>query len=73
MILAHRGIWNEIVEQNTMIAFKRAFERKIGIETDIRDYNGEIVISHDIPSGKMLFLSDFFKEYKKFNVILKNY
>lgn len=67
MILAHRGIWNKIKEQNTMIAFKRAFKSNIGIETDIRDYNGELVISHDIPVGKELLLSDFFREYKNFD------
>ena len=48
-IFAHRGVWYDIGEQNSSVSFVRAFEAGFGIETDIRDSGGEIVISHDIP------------------------
>lgn len=50
-ILAHRGKWCNEQEKNTLEALERAFERGYGIETDIRDRNGEIVISHN-PADK---------------------
>jgi glycerophosphoryl diester phosphodiesterase len=49
-IIAHRGYWITSEEKNTITAFKRAIEHGFGIETDIRDYDGEIVISHDMPA-----------------------
>ena len=51
MILAHRGYWKKEEEKNTKEAFKRAFDCGFGIETDLRDIKGEIVISHDMPKG----------------------
>lgn len=48
-ILAHRGFWKEETEKNTKIAFERAFNSGFGIETDLRDIKGEIVISHNMP------------------------
>ena len=50
MILAHRGAWKDIKEQNSFISFQNAQKLKVGIETDIRDHNGEIIISHDLPT-----------------------
>lgn len=47
-ILSHRGLWYNCSDKNSMTSFKRSFNQGFGIETDIRDYNGEIVISHDI-------------------------
>ena len=49
-ILAHRGAWNTSDEKNTVLAIKRAFCHGWGIETDVRDYCGKLVISHDIAS-----------------------
>ena len=49
-IIAHRGMWLKPEEKNTMPAFERALEHGFGIETDFRDFNGELVISHD-PAG----------------------
>jgi len=48
-IIAHRGLWKEAAEKNSLIAFQRAINFGVGIETDVRDYQGEIVISHDLP------------------------
>ena len=50
-ILAHRGYWIKESEKNTKLAFERAFDNGFGIETDLRDICGEIVISHDMPKG----------------------
>ena len=47
-ILAHRGFWKEETEKNTKIAFERAFNSGFGIETDLRDIKGEIVISQAV-------------------------
>lgn len=47
--LAHRGLWTEPSEKNTRGAFERAFEGGFGIETDLRDHGGTVVISHDPP------------------------
>lgn len=49
-IIAHRGYWLESAEKNTLEAFSRALRHGFGIETDFRDLNGELVISHDIPT-----------------------
>jgi glycerophosphoryl diester phosphodiesterase len=48
-ILAHRGFWREPSEKNTFTAFERAWASGFGIETDLRDLNGTIVVSHDPP------------------------
>ena len=46
-ILAHRGYWAEKKQQNTYQSFKDALDRGFGIETDFRDYDGKIFVSHD--------------------------
>ncbi|OUC39427.1 hypothetical protein BJP35_0015 [Enterobacter sp. J49] len=48
-ILAHRGYWLSPGEKNHRIAHVRAFEHGFGIETDIRDLDGKLVVSHDMP------------------------
>ena len=50
-IIAHRGYWKNKSEQNTEVAFQRALKNGFGIETDLRDRNEEIVISHDMPNS----------------------
>ncbi|MDR3527148.1 MAG: hypothetical protein P4L57_07685 [Rhizomicrobium sp.] len=55
-ILAHRGHWREPAEKNTLAAFERAWSAGYGIETDLRDLGGSIVVSHDLPQiGAMDF------------------
>ncbi|MBY0245780.1 MAG: hypothetical protein K2Q03_10025 [Sphingobacteriaceae bacterium] len=67
IILAHRGFWNKIEDKNTLQAFIKAWQNGYGIETDLRDLNGKIVISHDIPTleNELLDIDDFFTAYKK--------
>ena len=65
IVLSHRGYWKDVREKNQAVAFERSFSLGFGTETDIRDCNGCLVISHDIPSGNELPLEDFFTIYKK--------
>ncbi|MBI2079393.1 hypothetical protein HYT84_01400 [Candidatus Micrarchaeota archaeon] len=51
-ILAHRGFWKDRSEQNTLESLVKSLDLGFGIETDLRDRLGEIVISHDPPSEK---------------------
>jgi hypothetical protein len=60
-ILAHRGFWKDRAEMNTQIAFSRAFDNGFGVETDIRDCSGELVVAHDMPNGREMKLVDFFE------------
>jgi glycerophosphoryl diester phosphodiesterase len=48
-ILAHRGWWLQPGEKNSRAAFEQALAAGYGIETDVRDCDGELVISHDMP------------------------
>ncbi len=66
-ILAHRGMWKNTDNQNTEDSFLRALENNFGIETDIRDYGGELVVSHDIPSENSMKFLEFLRIYKKFS------
>ena len=52
--LAHRGLWNQQEEKNSTRSFIKAIEKGFGIETDIRDYLGKLVVSHDIPTESSL-------------------
>ncbi len=49
-IISHRGHWIQKSEQNTIEALNDALALGWGIETDVRDRLGELVISHDPPS-----------------------
>lgn len=65
IILSHRGYWKSKEEKNSTIAFDRSFSLNFGMETDLRDRDGELVISHD-PSQKGSILADlFFSAYNK--------
>lgn len=50
-LLCHRGLWGRKSEQNTIEALIGAVNKGYGIETDIRDMNGALVVSHDPPVG----------------------
>ena len=65
-ILAHRGYWKKKKEQNTLTAFNAAFENNFGIETDIRDSHGQIVIAHNPPIFDNPTFNAFLKLYKTF-------
>jgi len=58
-ILSHRGFWREAAEKNKLVAFTYSFSLGFGTETDVRDFDGELVISHDIPNGEEMRFRDF--------------
>lgn len=66
-IIAHRGIWNKKSEGNTLKALVTALDLGYGIEFDVRDHNGKIIISHDPPqpSDRLLFLDELLSIYKR--------
>lgn len=47
-IIAHRGYWNSSIPNNSPEALKEAMINGYGFESDIRDFNQELVISHNI-------------------------
>lgn len=60
VILAHRGYWNNMIERNSPRAIRMALEKGYGFESDVRDFNGELVISHNMaddssPSAEEIF------------------
>ena len=66
-ILAHRGVWGSKEEQNSRSAIRHALVGSFGIETDIRDHDGQVVLSHDIPlhdDRDLVSYSDLWKCWK---------
>ena len=59
-IISHRGYWKNPNEKNAVVAFQRSFDLGFGTETDIRDSNGRLVISHDMPTGSEITVEAFF-------------
>lgn len=51
-VLSHRGWWRSTSEKNTETAFRRSFDARCGTETDVRDMDGVLVISHDPPRSE---------------------
>ena len=67
-IISHRGYWISPSEKNAEVAFRRSFEHGFGTETDVRDFNGELVISHDMPVSLegLISLERFFIIYTEY-------
>ncbi len=65
-ILAHRGVWSNKKEQNTLDSFKIAFDNGWGIETDIRDFNGQLTVSHDPAVTPSVSLDDLITLHKQY-------
>jgi len=60
IIMSHRGLWKQASEKNTDIAFKRSISLGFGTEMDVRDACGQLLISHDQPSGNEMTLDVLF-------------
>ena len=58
-IISHRGYWLADKEKNTDVAFKRSFALGFGTETDVRDFDSKLVISHDVAVGGEILFNDF--------------
>ncbi|AMO48164.1 hypothetical protein GA0061071_101178 [Kosakonia oryzendophytica] len=68
-IISHRGYWKESGEKNTEIAFTRSFSLGYGTETDVRDYHGALVISHDIADVNSVPFDDFIKHASQYGTV----
>lgn len=53
-IISHRGYWLEPEEKNSRAAFHRSLAVGFGTETDVRDRDGELVVSHDPATGSAM-------------------
>jgi glycerophosphoryl diester phosphodiesterase len=58
-IISHRGYWKTASEKNSGIAFARSFDLGFGTETDVRDLDGQLVISHDPPTSQAMGFEAF--------------
>ncbi|MEH0860074.1 hypothetical protein [Halobacteriovorax sp. DPLXC-1] len=68
-IISHRGYWVKNSEKNLEVAFRRSFELGFGTETDLRDYGGEVVISHDMPCGNdIMTFEEFIRIYISYEI-----
>lgn len=65
-ILAHRGYWNEYVLRNSSQALRIALEKGYGVESDVRDYKGKIVISHNIANDSCQVAEEVFSWLREF-------
>jgi len=66
IVLSHRGYWLSESEKNSRVAFERSFALGFGTETDIRDMDGQLVISHDPPNRDCMPLEVFFHLYLQY-------
>lgn len=62
-IIAHRGLWTRPAERNSPAALDAALASGFGIETDVRDHAGCLVVSHDMPSGHEQPFADLLARY----------
>jgi glycerophosphoryl diester phosphodiesterase len=51
LVMSHRGWWTSLHERNSLDAIARSAEAGFGTETDLRDRDGRIVVSHDPPDA----------------------
>lgn len=68
-IISHRGLWKAAHEKNTRFAFEESFRLGFGTETDLRDIDGEIVISHDMPTrnDQLITIEQFLQIYSSYD------
>ncbi len=66
-LLSHRGYWKNIEEKNTKEANDLSFKNGWGIETDIRDFDTELVISHDVAKDNNYTAAYLFEQYNKYS------
>lgn len=62
--LAHRGLWTDLSERNSLQAFRDAFAHGWGVELDVRDLDGRLVISHDPPAAGALGFDEVIDAYR---------
>lgn len=62
-ILAHRGFWTSSnkFRKNSKEALLEALDNDFGFESDLRDYHGKLVISHDIADETSMNAEELFR------------
>lgn len=67
-IIAHRGCWSKDVDKNSKLAFEECFGNGFGSETDVRDFGGQLVISHDVVEvgAQPMHLEELFDIYNAY-------
>lgn len=65
IILAHRGCWSGPSDHNTLTACERALAAGFGLEIDIRDHAGALVLSHDMAAAQAQSFDTFLQLYSK--------
>lgn len=50
-VVAHRGLWFDPSERNSLLSLARAVEKGFGVETDIRDHGSSVFVRHDPGEG----------------------
>lgn len=63
-ILCHRGLWDDPTDGNSTNAILQAISEGYGVEFDVRDHLGHVVVAHDPP------IQDFF--YTKLPSLLED-
>ncbi len=63
-IISHRGLWFKPEERNSVGSLKLSLDSNFGLETDIRDWNDNLVISHDMPNEANILLTDLLEHYR---------
>jgi hypothetical protein len=64
-ILAHRGAWTTKAEQNRSDRLAKALGDGFGIETDLRDRLGRVVVSHDMPGAESPLLDECWGQWSE--------
>lgn len=67
-IYAHRGLWKKENEKNKIKSIVLVMESDFNVEIDIRDFNGNVYISHDSIYFQKTSLSKLIKILKKRNL-----
>lgn len=67
-ILAHRGMWDDVSQQNSLDALISALSAGFGVETDVRDQHGELVLSHDVPTAQCPSFYSLCEELQEGNI-----
>lgn len=66
VLIAHRGYWNDSIKRNSPQALLTALEQGYGFESDVRDYQGKLVISHNIADQYCQDAEEVFKWLHEF-------
>lgn len=69
-ILAHRGLWPEAGGPNSLRALAGALDAGHGIELDVRDLGGSLIVSHDPPTSVLLTFDEVVATATRFAGVL---